>query len=244
MALSESEITTETVVVIPGELKLSNPVPPPITVSLPIVAWPNEVKNAWLGILILPNGLLCLLLAEVIAFVVVGPTLGADITDQSLRDGFAFLISLAALPFVFFCGAGLTGCALTCFWDAARSNPVLEITVDGLHDRRSGLTVPWSSVRRAKFLGGYNVDLELRGAVTNWQNPFRVGVLFHRYRPKPNHVIVSVAYLDTSAHIVAYTILTLTQRNGGEVISKLPSGLELYPRLIPQGAHSVARRMA
>jgi hypothetical protein len=56
-------------------------------------------------------------------------------------------------------------------------------------------------------------------------------------------VIVSVAYLDRSAHVLLYTILTLTQRNGGEVISKLPSGLEMYPRLIPQRRPpSVARR--
>jgi hypothetical protein len=45
MALTESEITIETVVIL-GELTLSNPVPPPMTVPLPIVAWPNEVKNA------------------------------------------------------------------------------------------------------------------------------------------------------------------------------------------------------
>ena len=42
MALSENEITTDTVV-IPGELTLKNPAPPPVTVSLPIVARPSEV---------------------------------------------------------------------------------------------------------------------------------------------------------------------------------------------------------
>ncbi len=55
MALSESASTTESVMV-PGELKLSNPVPPPITVPLPIVAWPHEVKNFWFGLLLLAAG--------------------------------------------------------------------------------------------------------------------------------------------------------------------------------------------
>jgi hypothetical protein len=47
-------------------------------------------------------------------------------------------------------------------------------------------------------------------------------------------VIVSVACLDTPAHVLGYTILTLTEWNGGEVVSKLRSGLEMYPRVIPR----------
>jgi hypothetical protein len=241
MALSESEITTETVV-IPGELKLSNPVPPPLAVPLPIVAWPNEVKNAWLGILFLLNGAMFLPLAVVIPEFFVHAVSGADNFFLSPRGGFIFLILLFIFPFALFYGVGSVGAAFTCFWDAARSDPVLEITADGLYDRRSGLSVPWTSVKSAKPLG-LAVDLTLRGPVTNAQNPFRLGVLFQRRR-LPDHVIVSVAYLDRSAHVLLYTILTLTQRNGGEVISKSPSGLEMYPRLIPQRrALSVTRRM-
>jgi hypothetical protein len=240
MALSERESTTETVV-IPGELKLSNPVPPPMTMPLPIVAWPNEVKNACLGILFLLNGAMFLLLAVGIPEFFVHAVSGADNFLLSPRGGFIFLILLFVFPFALFYGVGSAGAALTCFWDAARSNPVLEITADGLHDRRSSLSVPWTSVKFAKPLG-LAVDLTLRGPVTNAQNPFRLGVLFQRRR-LPDHVIVSVAYLDRSAHVLLYTILTLTQRNGGEVISKLPSGLEMYPRLIPQRRPpSVARR--
>jgi hypothetical protein len=233
MALSESEIATETVVV-PGELSLSNPVPPPISVPLPIVAWPNEVKNAWLGILFLLNGMMFLPLAVMIPELFVDAVSGADNFFLSPRGGFVLLILLFTFPFTLFFGIGYIGAALTCFWDAVRNDPVLEIGAEGLRDLRSGLSVPWSSVRSAKLLASrLAVDLQFHGPVANSQNPFRFGVLFQRRR-LPNHVLVSIGCLDTSAHILAYTILTQTQRNGGEVISKLRSGLEMYPRLLPQ----------
>lgn len=233
MALSESEVTTEPVV-IPGELTLSNPVPPPMTVPLPIVAWPNEVKNAWLGILFFLNGAMFLPLAVMIPELFVDAVSGADSFLLSPRGSFIFLILLFTFPFALFFGIGYIGAALTCFWDAVRNDPVLEIGAEGLRDRRSGLSVPWSSVRSAKLLASrLAIDLQFHGPVTNAQNPFRFGVLFQRRR-LPNHVLVSVGCLDRPAHLVAYTILTLTQRNGGEIISKLPSGLEMYPRLLPQ----------
>ena len=229
--MSEREIAAETVV-IPGELTLSNPVPSPITVPLPIVVWPHEVKNAWLGMLFLLNGVMFLPLAVAIPEFFVHAASGADDFFLSPRGGFIFLILLFLFPFTLFFGIGYVGAALTCFWDAARSNPVLEITADGLHDRRSGLSVPWTSVRSARPRG-LAVDLTLCGPVTNAQNPFRFGVLFQRRR-LPNHVLVSVGCLDRSAHLLVYAILTLTQRAGGEVISKLPGGLEMHPRLIMQ----------
>jgi hypothetical protein len=242
VALSESEIT-ETVV-IPGELTLSNPVPPPITVPLPIVVWPNEVKNAWLGILLLLNGAMFLLLAVMIPELFVQGLSGADNFFLSPRGGFVLFILLFTFPIALWFGTGYIGAAFTCFWDAVRNDPVLEIGAEGLRDRRSGLSVPWSSARSAKLLASrLAVDLQLSGPVTNSQNPFRIGVLFQRRR-LPNHVLVSVGCLDRSAHIVAYAILTLTERSGGEITSKLSSGLEMYPRLIPQRrALSVARRM-
>jgi hypothetical protein len=233
MALSERESAAETVVV-PGELTLSNPVPPPIAVPLPIVAWPNEVKNGWLGILFLLNGAMFLPLVVVIPEFFVHAVSGADNFFLSPRGGFIFLVLLFIFPFALFFGIGYIGAALTCFWDAVRNDPVLEIGAEGLRDRRSGLSVPWSSVRSARLLTSrFAIDLQFHGPVMNGQNPFRFGVLFQRHR-LPNHVLVSVGCLDTSAHLLAYTILTLTQRNGGEVISMLPSGLEMYPRLIPQ----------
>jgi hypothetical protein len=228
--LSETATTTETVE-IPGALTLSNPVPPSMTVRLPIVAWPNEFRNALLGLLFLLTGLFCILLALVIAFGFEIEVLRADDIHLSLRGGFVFLILLFTFPLALFAGMGLTGAALTCFWDAVRNDPVLEITAEGLRDRRSGLSVPWSAVRSAKPLAGFCVELQLHGTVTNWQNPFRVGILF-RHRRLPDRVIVSVAYLDTSTHVLVYTILTLVQCNGGEIVSKLPSGLDMYPRLI------------
>src|SRR4051794_7547766 len=97
MALSESEIATETVVV-PGELSLSNPVPPPITMPLPIVAWPNEVKNGWLGILFLLNGMMFLPLVVVIPEFFVHTVSGADNFLLSPQGGFIFLILLFIFP--------------------------------------------------------------------------------------------------------------------------------------------------
>ena len=112
--MSESEIATETVV-IPGELMLSNPVPPPITVPLPIVVWPNEVKNAWLGILLLLNSAMFLLLAIIIPELFVHTVSGADDFFLSVRGGFIFLILLFIFPFALFYGVGSVGAAFTCF---------------------------------------------------------------------------------------------------------------------------------
>jgi hypothetical protein len=181
------------------------------------------------GVIILLSGVLCGLTFFFGAFV------GGDLSPWKS------ILLVIILPFgaVYMTGygVGFIGAAFTCFWDAARDGPVLEIKVDGLRDRRSGLSVPWSSVRSARMLSrALSVDLKLSGPVTNWQNPYRVGVLFHRYRPKPDHVIVSITNLDVRAHILAYAIFTLTQQNGGEVISKMPGGVEMYPRLIARGA--------
>jgi hypothetical protein len=235
-SLSESASATYSAV-IPGEPKLSNPVPPPITVPLPIVAWSDGVKNFWLGLLFLATGLMFLPTGVLCGLTLFsGAFVGGDLPLWK-----SLLLVVVLLPFgmIYMTGFGLgcIGAAFTCFWDAARGHPVLEIGADGLRDRRSGLSVPWSSVLSAGFLNGrLCVDLKLRAPVTNWQNPFRIGILFHRYRPIPDHVIVSVANLDVSAHIVAYAILTLTRQKGGEVITKTSDGLEMYPALIARGA--------
>jgi hypothetical protein len=232
MALSESEITTETVV-IPGELRLSNPLPPPITVSLPIQAWPHGPKNVLLGLLAFPIGVLFGLMFVLLV-------LGAHNLGVSLLDAF---IVLVVLPFSLLVGVTFLGLALTCFWDAVRSGPVLEVTSEGLRDYRSGLSVAWSSVRCAQLLydsgGSASVDLQLRLPVTNWQNPFRIGVL--TLLPKPDHVIVSAASLDARGHVLAYAILTLTEWNGGEAITKPPRTAGMGTKLIPrrQAARSV-----
>lgn len=173
-----------------------------MTVSLPIVALPVGSWNFWLGLGALLSGVSFLLPAAMIAGFFVDAGSGADHFSLSLRGGFIFLILLLlTFPILLFYGIGFTGAALTCFWDAARSDPVLEIAADGLRDRRSGLSVPWSTVKSAKPLPHLGVDLQLGGPVPNWQNPFRVGILFQRRRP-PDHVIVSLAYLDTSVHVL------------------------------------------
>jgi hypothetical protein len=219
------QVTTIETVEIPGELRLSNPIPPPITVRLPLIARPHGLKNFLLGLLCLPFGAL-------FSFSFVAIVFGAQYVGLSVVGCFILLV---VMPFSLFAGVSLTGASLACFWDAVRPDVVLEIAADGLRDRRSGLSVPWSSVRCARILGGLSVDLQLRRPVANWQNPFRVGVLFHRYRSRPDHVIVSVAYLDVSQHVLTYTILTLTQWNGGEAISKIPGGgFDMGLKVIPR----------
>src|SRR5712671_6397800 len=223
-SLSESATMTETIDV-PGELRLSNPIPPPVSVRLPLVAWPHGLKNVLVGLLALPSGAL-------FAFAFAAIVFGTHGMSLSVLDCFVFLV---VLPLSLFAGVSFTGAALTCFSDVLRTAPVLEIAADGLRDLRSGLSVRWSSVQCARILynqGGIGgVDLQLRSPVTNWQNPFRIGVLFHRYRPIPDHVIVSVAYLDAPAHVLSYTILTLTEQNGGEAMSKTPGGFDMGLKL-------------
>jgi hypothetical protein len=218
-----SMIPTQTVE-IPGEFRLSHLTPLPMTVRLPLVARPNRLKNFLVGSLIVLNDAL-------FGLIFTGLVLILPDTRLSGIGGLIFLLMLLVLLFAVVI---FTGVAFTCFRDALRTDPVLEISADGIGDCRSGLSVPWSLVRSARILGD-SVDLQLRGPAPYWQNPFRAGVLFQRYRPKPNHVIVSVAHLDMRAHALASAILTLAQWNGGEAITKIPRpafdrGLKLIPR--------------
>ena len=216
MALSENEITTDTVV-IPSELKLKNPAPPPVTVSLPIVARPSEVWNYLYGLLLLTGGLFALLLGVLFGMAVVGVGLRVANAGLSIWDVLLLLVLVPMLILAVRWAVGCTVAALTCFRDAMRDGPALEITADGLHDYRSGLSVPWSSVQCARIAndGIDGVILQLRERVKHWQNPFRLDVQFQGYRPKPDHVLVSAAHLDVPSHVLIYTILSLTQRGGG-----------------------------
>jgi hypothetical protein len=128
------------------------------------------------------------------------------------------------------------GLAFTCFAYAVRAAPALEISAEGLHDGRSGLSIAWSNVLRAEILsGGVGfVDLTLRGAAARRHNPFRIGVLFWRFRPKPGHVIVSTDALDVPAHVLVYTILTLVRQHGGEAVSVPYLGFNMGLPLIPR----------
>jgi hypothetical protein len=130
------------------------------------------------------------------------------------------LLLLVLVPLLILCvrwGVGCTVAALTRFRDAMRNGPALEITADGLHDHRSGLSVPWSSVQGARIAGNGidGVILQLRGSVEHWQNPLRADLLFQNYRRKPDHVLVSAAYLDVPAHVLIHTVLSLTEHGGG-----------------------------
>jgi len=133
------------------------------------------------------------------------------------------LVLVLASPFSVLLGAFFFA-GLTCLWDAVRSDPVLEISADGLRDHRSRLSVPWSSVRCGQLLResvghSRSVDLTLDRAVVKWQNPFRLGVLGVRFRPKPNHVIVPVSDLDVREEILIHAVMMLVQWHGGQAFN-------------------------
>ena len=218
--MSESEPAIETVV-IPSALALKNPAAPSVVVSLPIVVRSSELKNYLLGLFFLAGGLFALLCGVLIGMAVVfgfGPR--AVNVGMSIWDVLLLLVLVPMLILGVRRAVGCTVAALTCFRDAMRNGPALEITADGLRDYRSGLSVPWSSVQCARIAnnGIDGVILQLREPVKHWQNPFRLDVQFQGYRPKPDHVLVSAAYLNVPAHVLIYTILTLTQSSGGEAI--------------------------
>ena len=215
--MSESEPAIETVA-IPGELALKNPAAPSVVVSLPIVARSSELKNYLLGLFFLAGGLFALLCGVLIGMAVVfgfGPR--AVNVGMSIWDVLLLLVLVSMLILGVRWGVGCTVAALTCFRDAMRNGPALEITADGLRDYRSGLSVRWSSVQCARIAnnGIDGVILQLREPVKHLQNPFRLDVQFQGYRPKPDHVLVSTAYLDVTAHVLIHTILSLTERGGG-----------------------------
>jgi hypothetical protein len=225
ICLSDSATKAETVE-IPGELKLSNPLPPPIAVALPLVARPRILANVLFGLLALSFGALFDFFFVLFVLVAI---------HGGLCGSTGFIV-VVFLPLCFVSGVTFTGVALTCFPDALRTAPVLEITAAGLLDRRSGLSISWSNVQRAEIISGStaSVDLALRGARANWQSPFRAGVLFRRYRPKPDHVIVSTAWLDVREHVLAYAILALVGRHGGEAVSIPSHSFNMGLRLVPK----------
>ena len=175
--MSESEPAIETVV-IPSEFALKNPAAPSVVVSLPIVARSSELKNYLLGLFFLAGGLFALLCGVLIGMAVVfgfGPR--AVNVGMSIWDVLLLLVLVPMLILGVRWGVGCTVAALTCFRDAMRNGPALEITADGLRDYRSGLSVSWSSVQCARIAnnGIDGVILQLREPVKHWQKSASVG---------------------------------------------------------------------
>lgn len=199
---------------IPGEQLLSRTIVPDALIALPLRAVPRRGKNIASAILTLPIGLLCLFGTCVLPLAALGGNFG--ISD--------FLLLVLVWPFFAAGALGFTGIALTCLCDSMRKAPVLQIDAEAFTDIRSGTTMKWTEVTRATMLftrsGIASVDLNLREPSTARQNPFRIGVLGFRWRHRPDRLIVSVAFLNLSAHVLAFTILELTQRAGGETVTK------------------------
>ena len=208
--LSEGEISNLTVE-IPGELKLSNPVPPPIAVSLPIVTCPSGPKTFWLA---------CSRFR--LAFCSPSHSSPCSLAHGALVSReLGTLVLVVMLSLSLLVGVIFMGLAFTCFAYAVRAAPALEISAEGLHDGRSGFSIAWWNVLRAEiFSGGVGfVDLTLRGAAARRHNPFQSEFSSLAICPKPGHVIVSTDALDVPAHVLVYTILTLVRQHGGEAVS-------------------------
>ena len=210
--LDDSKAKIETIV-IPGGRRRSSP----ITVKLPIIARPRRWANVSVGLSLLIIGLMFLL--EFWAALS-----GLLSAKWPSKDFFIFLVFT---PTILFYGSAMLFSALSCFWDALRSNhPHLEITADGLRDHRSGLSVPWSSVRCAQNILnrgseiGLGVELTFDPPATYWQNPFRLGLgLNFRFRPKPGRVRVSAGFLDVDGDVLLWTIMMLVQWHGGQTLT-------------------------
>lgn len=224
--VSEHEVRFESVK-IPGEIT-SNPIPLPITVSFPIVARPRRWLNFLFGSLALVNGLIMAALA--VACLVFLPYLEFS---WDFRKLLADSLIIASIPLCLPYGVMMLGAAVTCFKDGLQSQKiVLEITADGLRDHRSGLDISWSTVQCANISGRTNgVDLRLHDAKVDWQNPFRIGVVFQRWWPKSDHVIVSVGLVDVRPHLLIYSILTQVHWHGGETVGV---STYRYSSLIPR----------
>lgn len=215
--MTESEPAID-MVIIPSELALKNPAAPAVTVSLPIVARSSKLQNYLLGLFFLAGGLFILLCGVLLGMAVVfGVAPRAVNVGTSIWDILLLLVLVPMLILSAWWGVGCTVAALTRFRDAARNGPALEIADDGVRDHRSGLSVPWSSVQYAMIAnkGIDGVILQLREPVKNVQDPLRLDLQFQGYRAKPDHVLVSTAYLDVPAHVLIHTILSLTERGGG-----------------------------
>ncbi len=222
-------------VVIPGELKMSQPIVAPVTVQLPLYARASRWKNILLGVPSLVIAIPMLLGGMILVFEG-ARALGGDFSARNILGLlFCLLLSLFGMTF--------TGAGLTCIADATREAPVLVIEADGLHDTRSGFHASWSSIKSAKIRylrgGPGAVDFHLRAPVVFWENPFRPGRLFFRLLPKPDQAIVPIAFLDVRSHIVMYTILTLVREHGGEISAKTP-GFDMSLKLLPQPARKLA----
>ena len=187
--------------VIPGEWQLSNSPPSPVTIPLPIVARPLGPGDVFIGLLYLLFAALC---GSVIA----------NVPYAAINEFPEFwILLLCALPILVACVI-FAGAGLICFWDVARRNPALEITVDGLCDNRLGLFIPWSWVQGAEPVSPLKaIELSLDRPVTIRQNPFRSSN--DRSRLKLGLVLVSLANLDVQPHVLTSTIMTLIRWHGG-----------------------------
>ena len=198
---------------IPGEQLLSRTIVPDALIALPLRAVPRRGKNIASAILTLPIGLLCLF-GELVS------SLGGIGGNFGISD---FLAASLGWPFFAAGALGFTGIALMPLGFHAEKRLSSKSTPRAFTDIRSGTTMELPKYAgpccSPLYSGIASVDLNLREPICPTK-PFRIGVLGFRWRHRPDRLIVLVAFLNLSAHVLAFTILELTQRAGGETVTK------------------------
>ena len=111
--------------------------------------------------------------------------------------------------------------ALSCAAELLRPSPPLILEKDRLLDRRTRVSLPWSSVASARLMrtrGGIGaVNLTLKAPIDVRRNPFRPGFPISIRRRKPNELHVPVIALEVDARVLGETIVCLVRENGGVV---------------------------
>lgn len=195
---------------IPGETGLIRTVVPNIRVELPLVAHSHKLKS-------LAAAIPLLFISIIFCFGTLAFTIVLLDFQKQLKELIEIIIAIILFGF----GAiAFSGLLLTEARDIFRRKPSLIIRETGFTDLRCKVSMNWSDIASGT-LSSNNlraVRLRLRRPVRTFQNPFRVGVFGVVFRQRPDRFQLSVGFLDKSQHLLAYTILALIKRNGGEEI--------------------------
>ncbi len=214
------------VVLIPGIPTFRKSVVPPLSVRLPIAARCNRGKYVFMGFF----WSLCalMMLAAVLAFLVRHPEINRALFDRVAIALFQ-LFGLYWTPF-------LSMAAAFAFLDARLGKPALIVDRDGLFDNRSGLSVKWTDVLSAKPImaraGYWGVSLQVREPAL-LPRSIRLGYPLLRRR-KVDEAQIQCNFLSTPAHEIVNSMLTLVQKNGGQLLPAHPIFWSSVPPVVPQ----------
>ncbi|GLK78564.1 hypothetical protein [Methylopila turkensis] len=183
---------------------------PGTRIELPIVAFPVRWRLALIAALYGFGAWMSSFLVWVLA-----NGLAPTSTTYADKAGIAFL-------YVFFLPASAVlalfqaGSALTFLVDACRRGPALIIATDAVHDRRTGLFLPFKSIHKM-HVGWHSSYLILetnhciKSYSTNIFRTFKIySNVFSDYRS-----LVSISHLSVDSRSLVHAVASLTEANGG-----------------------------